>query len=62
MKITDIRIGDIVRNKRTKYPMKVVGICENGMVYLDFDGSDVFEENCKDIEFVEEQQKPEEVS
>lgn len=61
MKITDLRIGDIVCNKRTKYPMKVVGIYEDGTVYLDFDGNegDVFEENCKDLEF--EEQKPEEV-
>ena len=62
MKITDLRIGDIVCNKRTKYPMKVVGIYEDGTIYLDFEGNegDVFEENCKDLEFVE--QKPEEVS
>ena len=64
MKITDLRIGDIVCNKRTKYPMKVVGIYEDGTVYLDFEGNegDVFEENCKDLEFVDGQQKPEEVS
>lgn len=63
MKITDLRIGDIVCNKQTKYPMKVVGIYEDCTVYLDFDGNegDVFEENCKDLEFVYGQQKPEEV-
>ena len=57
MKITDLRIGDIVCNKRTKYPMKVVGIYEDGTIYLDFEGNegDVFEENCKDIEFVEKE-------
>ena len=64
MKITDLRIGDIVCNNRTKYPMKVVGIYEDGTVYLDFEGNegDVFEENCKDLEFVDVRQNPEEVS
>ena len=37
MKITDLRIGDIVCNKQTKFPMKVVGIYEDGTAYLDFD-------------------------
>lgn len=55
MKITDLRIGDFVCNPRTKFPMRVVGIYEDGTVYLDFDGreGDVLEENCKDLEFVE---------
>lgn len=55
IKITDLRIGDIVCNPRTKFPMRVVGIYEDGTVYLDFDGNDgdVFEENCKDLEFAE---------
>lgn len=63
MKITDLRIGDIVCNKSTKYPMKVVGIYEDGTVYLDFEGNegDVFEENCKDLEFAEPRQKQEAV-
>ena len=43
--------------------MKVVGIYEDGTVYLDFDGNegDFFEENCKDLEFAEPRQKPEAV-
>lgn len=55
IKITDLRIGDIVCNPRTKFPMRVVGIYEDGTVYLDFDGNegDFFEENCKDLEFAE---------
>ena len=63
MKITDLRIGDIVCNPRTQFPMRVVGIYEDGTVYLDFDGNegDVFEENCKDLVFAEVQQKPEAV-
>lgn len=63
MKITDLRIGDIVCNPRTKFPMRVVSLFEDGTVYLDFEGNegDVFEENCKDIEFAEEQKKPESV-
>lgn len=63
MKITDLRIGDIVCNPLTKFPMRVVGIYEDGAVYLDFEGNegDVLEENCKDLEFVEERQKPEKV-
>lgn len=63
MKITDLRIGDIVCNTRTKFPMRVVALFEDGTAYLDFDGNegDVFEENCKDIEFVEQRQNPEKV-
>lgn len=63
IKITDLRIGDIVCNPRTKFPMRVVALFEDGTVYLDFEGNegDVFEENCKDIEFAEEQKKPEAV-
>lgn len=58
MKITDLRIGDIVCNHRTKFPMRVVGIYEDGAVYLDFEGNegDVFEEECKDLEFAEPRQ------
>lgn len=61
IKITDLRIGDIVCIPRTKFPMRVVGIYEDGTVYLDFDGNegDFFEEICKDLEFAEK--KPEEV-
>lgn len=55
MEITDLRIGNIVRNKRTKFPMRVIGIFEDGTVYLDFEGNegDMFEENCKYLEFGE---------
>ena len=61
MKITDLRIGDIVCNPRTKFPMRVVSLFEDGTDYLDFEGNegDVFEENCKYLEFAE--LKPEEV-
>lgn len=61
MKITDLRIGDIVFNPRTKFPMRVVSLFEDGTVYLDFEGNEdyVFEENCKYLEFAE--LKPEEV-
>lgn len=63
IKITDLRIGDIVCNPRTKFPMRVVAVFEDGTVYLDFDGreGDVFEENCKDLEFAKPRQKPEAV-
>lgn len=63
MEITDLRIGDIVCNNRTKFPMRVVGIYEDGTVYLDFEGNegDVFEADCKDLVFAEAQQKPEAV-
>lgn len=62
MKITDLRIGDIVCNPRTKFSMRVVGIYEDGTVYLDFEGNEgnVFEENCKDLVFAEQEKKPEE--
>lgn len=61
MKITDLRIGDNVCNKRTKFPMQVVGLFATsgeslgkGTVYLDFHGNegDVWEENIEDLEFV----------
>lgn len=67
MKITDLRIGDKVRNKRTKFPMVVVGVFADalsidpnkGTVQLDFDGneSDVWEENIEDLEFCEPRYK-----
>lgn len=64
MEIKELRIGDIVCNKQTKFPMKVVALFEDCTVYLDFEGNegDVFEENCKDLEFVVDvQQKSEKV-
>lgn len=67
MKITDLRIGDKVRNKRTKFPMIVVGVLADalsidpnkGTVQLDFDGNegDVWEENIEDMEFCEPRYK-----
>lgn len=35
--------------------MRVIGIFEDGTVYLDFEGNegDMFEENCKYLEFGE---------
>lgn len=68
MKITDLRIGDKVRNKRTKFPMIVVGILADtlfptnlnkGTVQLDFYGNegDVWEEDIEDIEFCEPRYK-----
>lgn len=50
MKITDLRIGDKVQDKRTQFPMVVVGILADtplpvnpnkGTVQLDFDGNEV---------------------
>lgn len=57
MTLQDIKIGDIVCNVRTKFPMQVVGIYEDGTIYLDFEGneSDVFEENIKDLIFGNQQ-------
>lgn len=69
MKITDIRIGDRVRDKVSKFPMVVVGthsdFClpitssDKGTVYLDFEGNegDVWEEDIADIEFCEPRYK-----
>lgn len=52
MNIKDIRIGDLVQDKHTKFPMKVVGLFEDGLVYLDFDGNegDVWENDIEDLE------------
>lgn len=60
MKITDLRIGDIVDSPFSKIPLRVVGIYEDGTVYLDFEGNegDVLEGYCNDLEFVELRQKP----
>lgn len=57
MTLQDIKIGDIVCNVRTKFPMQVVGIYEDGTIYLDFEGNegDVFEENIKDLIFSNQQ-------
>lgn len=68
MKITELKIGDRVQNKRTKFPMIVVGIFadtplsetpDKGTVQLDFDGNegDVWEENIEDLEFCEPRYK-----
>ena len=48
MKITDIRIGDRVQEKRTRFPMTVVGLYSTlediekgkGTVSLDFEGNE----------------------
>jgi len=54
MKITRIRIGQMVCNKTNKFPMRVVGIFDDGTVYLDFEGNEggVWEEKAKDLELV----------
>jgi hypothetical protein len=54
MKITRIRIGQMVCNKTNKFPMRVVGMFDDGTVYLDFEGNegDVWEEKAKDLELV----------
>lgn len=68
MKITDLRIGDRVQNKTSKFPMTVVDIISEfslpinpnkGRVYLDFEGNegDVWEENVEDLEFCEPRYK-----
>lgn len=68
MKITDLRIGDRVQNKTSKFPMTVVDIMSDfslpinpnkGTVYLDFEGNegDVWEENVEDLEFCEPRYK-----
>lgn len=51
MEINELRIGDIVCNNHTQFPMRVVGIYEDGTVYLDFEGNegDIFEEDIKDL-------------
>lgn len=63
MKITDLRIGDIVCDKRKKIPMKVVALFEDSTVYLDFEGrvGDYLWKYSADLEFVEPRQKPEKV-
>lgn len=38
MKITGIRIGDTICNKCTKFPLSVVGLFEDGTVYLFIQG------------------------
>lgn len=59
MKITELRIGDRVQNRYTKFKMTVVAIFEDGTVHLDFGGNecDVWEYNIKDLEFCEPRYK-----
>ena len=40
MEITEIRIGEMLCDKINKFPMRVVGIFDDGTVYLDFEGND----------------------
>lgn len=65
MKITEIKIGDRVCDKQSKFPMTVTGIFttldsiqnpEEGTVYLDFEGNegDIWEEEVQDLEFVKD--------
>ena len=63
MNITDIRIGDRVQEKNTRFPMTVVGLystlddLKSGTVDLDFEGNegDVWEHKPEDLEKVNSQ-------
>lgn len=59
MEVNGLKIGDEVCNRRTKFPMRVVGLLKDGTVYLDFEGNegDVWEENVKDLEFVNDMEQ-----
>ena len=60
MNITDIRIGDRVQEKNTRFPMTVVGLystlddLKSGTVYLDFEGNegDAWEHKPEELERV----------
>ena len=54
LKIEDIRIGMTLCDKKTKFPMQVVGIYADGTIYLDFKGNegDVWVDNIKFLEEV----------
>nr|DAF25525.1 MAG TPA: hypothetical protein [Caudoviricetes sp.] len=59
MKITELRIGDRVQEKHTRFPMTVVGLYSSfdelskgkGDVYLDFEGNegDMWEVSVDDL-------------
>lgn len=59
MKITELRIGDRVQEKNTRFPMTVVGLHSTleelskgkGDVYLDFEGNegDMWEVSVEDL-------------
>ena len=59
MKITELRIGDLVNDKTTQLEFYVVGVWgdpeepDKGTVYLDFDGNeaDVWECDINDIDW-----------
>ena len=59
MKITELKIGDRVKDKATGWEMYVVGLWgdpsepEKGTVTCDFDGNDgdVWEEEIKDLDW-----------
>ena len=54
MKITEIKIGDKLCDKIDKFPMYVVGIFDDGTVYLDFEGNegDVWDAKIETLERV----------
>lgn len=57
MKITELRIGDRVQEKHTRFPMTVVGLystlddLKSGTVNLDFEGNegDMWEVSVEDL-------------
>lgn len=62
LKVTDLRIGDKVRDKRTRFPLIVTGILwylgddpRHATLYLDFDGNegDEWELELDEVELVE---------
>lgn len=55
LKVEDIRIGMVLQDKVSKFPMRVVGIWHDGTIQLDFDGNegDIWEEDLKDLELTE---------
>ena len=63
MKITDLRIGDRVQEKHTRFPMTVVGLystltdLKSGTVNLDFEGNegDMWELKPEELERVNSQ-------
>lgn len=53
MNLSKIKIGDLVHSKDSQIPMKVVGIYEDGTIYLSKDDdSDDYEENIKDLTLI----------
>ena len=53
LKVTDLRIGDKVRRKRIGLEFTVIGICNNGTLYLEYGRGGVWKAELDEVELIE---------